>query len=76
MIDVRFIVNVRLPIRIYLAGVNDVVLLHAGGEQEGPHRQEPADQHQVEQGWEEREDERAGDLSDCLAGLSYHVCGN
>ena len=50
-----------------------MVLLHPGGEEEGAHNEEPADQEEVEEEGEEREDEGAGDVSDGLAGLAYHV---
>ena len=59
----------------YLTAVDDVVLLHPRGEEEGPHREEPGHQEEVEEEGEEREEEGAGDVPDGLTGLPYHVGG-
>ena len=53
-----------------------MVLLHPGGEEEGAHNEEPADQEEVEEEGEEREDQGAGDVSDGPTGLPYHVRGH
>ena len=52
-----------------------MVLLHPGREEEHSHREEPADQQQVEHEGEQREDERTGYLPDGPASLANHVRG-
>ena len=67
---------VRSGAVLLVTAVDDVVLLHTRGQQEGPHREEPAHQQEVEEEGEEREDEGARDVPDGPAGLPYHVCGH
>ena len=58
------------------AALDDVELLHPGGQQEDSHREEPEHQQEVEQEGEEREDEGARDVPDGPAGLPDHVRGH